>query len=166
MKKKIIRIVVVIGLVLLAWGGFHVVRFGWAVWGIAKSERAAWQRFQSLVATNDHTQVAHQAIELIQATTNDALIQDTDIAGLPSAIANMRPSYVSIHPRGMGIEFHGGFDHYGFMIEETEGGWDMLWYTEKEHHRLLRITEDEIGKANNTSEGIRRPADGSPKPSM
>lgn len=155
MKKQIIRIIIIAEVVLVAWGGFHVTRFCWAMWGIVKSERADWQRFQSLVGTNDHSRVAHAAIELIQAATNDVLIRDADIVSLPSAISTMKPNCVTVHPRGMGIEFHGGFNHYGFTIEEADGGWVMLWYTENECHRLLKIVADEIGSTNKTSEGTR-----------
>lgn len=160
MKKRIIRIAFVIGVGLLAWGCFHVARFGWAVWGIAQSERADWRRFQSLVATNDHSRVAHEAIAVIRSTTRDVLIQDAAISNLPPAIADMRPSYVTVHPQGMGIEFHGGFDHYGFGIMEVDGGWEMLWYTEKKRQRLLTIPKTGDEKANQALDATSETAPG------
>jgi hypothetical protein len=42
----------------------------------------------------------------------------------------------------MTIEFHGGFDHFGFDIREREDNWEMARYTEQERKLVLTVKKD------------------------
>jgi hypothetical protein len=55
----------------------------------------------------------------------------------------MNPRYVSVSPDGMTIEFHGGFDHFGFAVRRLDNNWKLTWYTEDGHQSLATIEKDE-----------------------
>ena len=64
----------------------------------------------------------------------------------------MNPNYVDVGPDGMHMEFHGGFDHFGFDVRRTEDEWVLSWYTEHGDHRLLGLPIIETNMANKASQ--------------
>jgi hypothetical protein len=104
-------------------------------------EMAARKRqFDALVKTNDHRAVAAAAVAAIRAYTNAQFLHH-EVTNLAPAIASLRPSYVVIYPDAVTIEFAGGFDHFGFKVEDEQDGWAMSWYTEKGQHPLLTLAK-------------------------
>jgi hypothetical protein len=112
------------------------------------------RHFDRLVQTNDHGVVARAAITVIRGATNQTLLTGNLLANLPPEITRMKPRYVSVSPEHMTIEFHGGFDHFGFKIEDRDQTWDMSWYTEKGRHPLLSIGKGE--RSVRPSQGMTR----------
>lgn len=81
------------------------------------------------------------------AADKDFLTGGQDIASLPPVIAGMKPKYVSFSSNYLTIEFHGGFDHFGFKVADRGKSWEMSWYTEEERHTLLSIAKGELEQA-------------------
>ena len=96
---------------------------------------ATRHRFDALVRTNDHRAVAEAALAAIRTYTNAEFLHDR-VTSLAPAIAVLRPNYVVVYPDAVTIEFAGGFDHFGFKVEDKHDIWEMSWYTEKGHHPL------------------------------
>jgi hypothetical protein len=114
-----------------------------------------------LVKTADHTEIARAAIDIAMQTTTQTLYSDTTyyalkLSNLPPAIAQMEPTYVSVLPDRLQIEFHGGFDHYGFTVWKRDQEWEMTWYTEGGQHRILGIPIEQETMAN---KGLLRTGD-------
>ena len=101
------------------------------------------RHFDRLVKTNDHDSVARAAVAMIRAATNRTIFMADRLTNLPSLIASMKPKYVAVSPDRMTIEFHGGFDHFGFEIQDRDGLSEMTWYTEEGHHPLLTVGKHE-----------------------
>jgi hypothetical protein len=96
------------------------------------------RHFDRLVKTNDHQAVLKAAISLMGSTTNDTLVTGAHLTNLPPSIAVMNPQWVGISSDQVTIEFHGGFDHFGFRVRDEGDSWAMTWYTEQGHH-VLRV---------------------------
>ena len=97
--------------------------------------------FNHLVKTADHQALLAAAIPVITSTTNDVIyyrLHDRHpcITNLPAIMHDMEPNYISVCPEGLIMEFHGGFDHYGFEILKQDQ-WELSWYTEQGHHPIL-----------------------------
>lgn len=105
---------------------------------------ATRHRFDALVRTNDHRAVAEAALAAIRTYTNAEFLHDR-VTSLAPAIAVLRPNYVVVYPDAVTIEFAGGFDHFGFKVEDKHDIWEMSWYTEKGHHPLLTLAKQEGG---------------------
>jgi len=117
----------------IAFGGLLIFR--------GPLQLAAMKRqFDGLVNTNDHRIVMEAAITAINTYTNAQFAGD-GIKNLAPAIAKLRPSYVEVLPKSVTIEFAGGFDHFGFKIEDERDTWEMSWYTEDEEHSLLTLAK-------------------------
>ena len=103
--------------------------------------------FETLAKTNDHKAVARAAIAVIRAATNDTILRGARLTNLPPLITRMKPEYVTVSPQRMTIEFHGGFDHFGFEIRDVEDAWEMTQYTEQGRRSILKIGKvDETGQ--------------------
>jgi hypothetical protein len=113
------------------------------------------RHFDRLVKTNNHEAVAQAAIAVIQGTTNQTLFMNDRLTNLPPLIAMMKPRYVSVSPDHMVIEFHGGFDHFGFRINDRDTNWEMSWYTEEGRRSLLSVGKGEPNGPANGSQPIR-----------
>ena len=146
-----LKIVCVLGLLLvLAVGAIFVLLGG--------PQSLRYRRhFDRLVKTNNHGAVARVATTVMRGTTNQTLLIGNGLTNLPPEIAGMKPRYVSVSPERMTIEFHGGFDHFGFRIEDRDEFWEMYWYTEKGRHPLLSIGKGEPdGAASGSRSAARR----------
>ena len=119
------------------------------------------RHFDHLVKTADHQALLAAAIPAIEATTNQVTFHGScdhypSISNLPPIIHQMKPYYVAVDPERLRMEFHGGFDHYGFEIRKRDQ-WELSWYTEHGHHPLL--TAPITGKANQASQARSLPAE-------
>lgn len=67
---------------------------------------------------------------------------DQAIAFSPT-IQRLRPNSISIYPDRVTLEFHGGMDHFGYMLikDENTKQWNLEWYTESSNEKLLSISE-------------------------
>lgn len=148
MKTALKIICVLAVLLVLALGAIFVLLGG--------PQSLRYRRhFDSLVKTNNHDAVARAAITVMRGTTNQTLLMGYVLTNLPPEIAGMNPKYVSISPEHMTMEFHGGFDHFGFKIQDRDKSWEMSWYTEKGRHPLLSIGKGEPNGTANGSQPIR-----------
>ena len=99
------------------------------------------RHFDRLVKTADHQALLAAAITVIRGTTNDVTFHRSydhypSITNLPPIIHQMKPNYVGVDSERLRMEFHGGFDHYGFEVRKGDE-WELSWYTEHGHHLLL-----------------------------
>jgi hypothetical protein len=140
--KTALKIICVLGLLLVLGVGIIFVLLG------GPQSLQYRRHFDRLVKTNDHGAVARAAITVMRGTTNQTFLMGDLLTNLPPEIAGMKPRYVSVSPEHMTMEFHGGFDHFGFKIEDRDESWDMSWYTEKGRHPLLSVEKGEDGPAN------------------
>ena len=147
--KTAIKIASLVGVLLvLALGAIFVLLGG-------PQSLSLRRHFDRLVKTNDHGAVARTAIAVIEATTNQTLFMNDRLTNLPPLIAGMKPRYVSVSPDQMTIEFHGGFDHFGFRIDDRVTSWEMYWYTEDGRHPLLTVGKGEQNGPANGSQSVR-----------
>jgi hypothetical protein len=110
--------------------------------GIPQSLARQW-RVNKLVRTIDRQAVLTSSIPLILACTNDKRFIGDDLTNLPPIIAGMRPKRVSISHRYMVMEYHGGFNHFGFAIVNEEQSWRLTTYTEQGQQVLFEMSKEE-----------------------
>lgn len=109
-------------------------------WSFAQS-----RQFRNAVDKGDHAAIARAAVATIQQVgATGRLYQAEDLSALPKVISEMKPNSVFVDSRGMRIEFHGGFDHFGFEIREENGEWVMARYSEQGRVRMLTLTKDNL----------------------
>ena len=125
---------------------FGLFIIGLVVWLLMGGPQSLEQRkrFKNLVKSADHASIALAGIDLMNRATGTTVYSDTScdalkVSYLPPVIARMRPKYVHVAGDRLHIEFHGGFDHYGFDIHKNDVDWEMTWYTEHGSHHLVSM---------------------------
>jgi hypothetical protein len=119
---------------------------------------ARLRHFNTLVKTCDRDQLLSAAIPIIEAST-DLVVYTSQyserfpLTNLPPIIATMRPNYVVVEPDHMELEFHGGFEHFGFRITKLDQQWALERYNGRSSHDMLRVPISEHGMANQTTDG-------------
>jgi hypothetical protein len=98
---------------------------------------------QALQSRSDYPQIAAAAVTLARAITNDSdIIWPTD-PRVPPLLRSLAPRYITGSSNHITMEFHGGFDHYGYRVRHSDtnaGLWMILWYTEKGERLLTTIS--------------------------
>jgi hypothetical protein len=122
---KVILIVVsvlIAGFVLLFWpflyDGFHSAA-----------------QIRALQHRSDFSQIAAACVTLARAASNDLAVLQPSDPRVPPVIRLLSPSYICAGTNSVGLEFHGGFDHYGYQVRQSDTNpkeWTLSFYTEQE----------------------------------
>lgn len=106
--------------------------------------RSAVQR-RALQNRNDFPQIAADCAMLMRATTSDSVLDPISDPRVPARLRALSPSYISASSNHVTLEFHGGFDHYGYRFRETDTDpkqWALFYYTEQDERLLTTISQD------------------------
>ncbi len=153
--KRFLKTIAILSVVLIGGCGVIFVMLG------GPQAVARRRHFDRLVKTADHQALLAAAITVIRGATNDVTFHRSydhypSITNLPPIIYQMKPNYVGVDPERLRMEFHGGFDHYGFEIRRRDQ-WELSWYTEHGHHPILTAPIE--GTANQASQDTSLRAD-------
>jgi len=155
--RRFLKTVAILAVVLIGGCGVIYVMLG------GPQSLARRRHFDRLVKTADHRALLAAAIPVIQGATNHVTFHRSQdrhpcITNLPLVIHRMEPNYVGVDPERLRMEFHGGFDHYGFEIHKRDE-WELSWYTEHGHHSILTapITETANQAPEDTARKIAHP---------
>jgi hypothetical protein len=106
--------------------------------------KVAGQR-RVLQSRSDYPQIAAACVTLARASTNEsALIKPTDPI-VPPILRSLSPRYISASSNHVTMEFHGGFDHYGYRVRQSDTNlkqWTISYYTEQGERLLTTISHD------------------------
>ena len=98
------------------------------------------RQMRALQGRSDYSQIATACVALARSTTNLApFIKPTDPI-VPPLLRTLSPRYITANSNSVTMEFHGGFDHYGYRVRQSDTNpalWTISWYTEQ-GERLLR----------------------------
>jgi hypothetical protein len=106
--------------------------------------RSASQR-RALLNRSDYPQIATACVTLARATTNDSVLLYPNDSLVPALLKSLSPRYVSVSSNHVTLEFHGGFDHYGYSVHQSDTNskqWMIFFYTEKSRRLLATISHD------------------------
>ena len=129
MKRLLTILGKISAIVVLALAGIFVLIGG----PCSVAHRIQFDRFVSSV---DAEYFMDEAIALIKQHNNYIGYNrrgdeyNSPFSDLPPFFANMNARWMSVESNYLRIEFHGGFDHYGFHVREMDGEWILWWYTE------------------------------------
>ena len=129
-KVALIIIAVLVGGVLLLVSPFMYL-------GLKSSSK-----MRALQSRSDFPQIASACIVLTRTVTNGTLIYPTDPI-VPPLLRSLSPRYISADSNSVTMEFHGGFDHYGYRVRQSDTNpalWTISWYTEKGERLLTMIS--------------------------
>jgi hypothetical protein len=113
-------------------------------WTMRDGFQSAKQK-RALQGRSDYTQIATACVSLARSTTNEnTLIKPTDPI-VPGLLRSLSPRYISASSNYVTMEFHGGFDHYGYRVRQSATNvkqWTISWYTEQGQRLLATISHD------------------------
>src|SRR3954471_17109368 len=119
-------------LVGVAWiSGFAVIMSVMAPM-VIDGFRSVFQR-RALQNRSDYPQIALACVSLARSMTNDSLVPISD-PRVPSLLKSLSPRYIAAGSNYVTMEFHGGFDHYGYKVRKSETDprqWAIVYYTEQ-----------------------------------
>lgn len=98
---------------------------------------------QSLQSRADYPQIASACISLARSITNEPTNFKPSDPPVPAKLRSLAPHYISVYSNHVTLEFHGGFDHYGYRVEQSDDDsrlWTISFYTEQGHKLLTTIT--------------------------
>ena len=122
----------------IAIAGFVVLLLMFAIPSLMRRHH-----FERVSTSLDATTLLDAAIPLMASSTDYTTYQrresqyNPSITNLPAIIVEMKPAYVSVGPDSVRLEFHGGFDHYGFEIRRIDDSWNLSQYTERYRQTIL-----------------------------
>jgi len=100
-------------------------------------------QMRTLQSRTDYPQIATACVSLARGMTNEnTLIKPTD-PSVPGLLRSLSPRYISASSNYVTMEFHGGFDHYGYRVRQSDTNpalWTISWYTEKGERVLTTIS--------------------------
>jgi hypothetical protein len=100
------------------------------------------RQIRALQNRSDYSQIALACVALAQSATNDMpFIKPTDLC-MPALLRSLAPRYINATSNRVTVEFHGGFDHYGYQVRQSETNaafWTISWYTERGERLLTTI---------------------------
>jgi hypothetical protein len=137
MRKLLVMIFgVVVACMLLV--GMFIASFVYG--GIRSSSQK-----RALQNRTDYGEIALAAVALTHAITNDSKLLRPNDAAVPPALRALSPKYISASSNQVLMEFHGGFDHYGFIVRQSTANsrqWTISYYTERKERLLTTVSED------------------------
>lgn len=132
---RVVKVVAGVGVVLVV--GFLAVISPFVFW----AERNVRQQ-RALLSRGDHAQIAAEAVRLARvAGTGDAMVRTNDVR-VPGLLRELGVRYFTVSTNEVRMEFHGGFDHYGYVVRQSptnSARWTIFWYTEDGQRELARI---------------------------
>lgn len=100
---------------------------------------------RALQTRTDYPQIAAACVTLARATTNESVLLYPSQPIVPPLLRSLAPKYISAHTNFITLEFHGGFDHYGYRVRQSDtepSQWTISFYTEDGEHLLTTITNN------------------------
>lgn len=105
--------------------------------------RSASQK-RELQSRSDYPQIAAACVTLARTLTNSALLYPSD-PQVPALLRTLAPRHIHASTNFVELEFHGGFDHYGFNVRQSDTNpkeWSISFYTEDNRKLLTTISHD------------------------
>jgi hypothetical protein len=139
--RKIVLIVlgVVIVGALVAVGAFIAPILYWTMKDGFQSARQK----KTLQSRSDYPQIATACVTIARSVTNQTLfIKPTDPV-VPPFLRSLPWRYITANSNYVTMEFHGGFDHYGYRVRQSGTNsalWTFSWYTENGERLLTTIS--------------------------
>ena len=102
------------------------------------------RQMQELQSRNDYPQLAATCLRIVHSVTNEEEIPLSD-SRVSDAIRSLSPFYILTESNYLNMEFHGGFVHYGYRLQQSSTNtrcWNFSYYTEDREKLLTTITED------------------------
>lgn len=106
--------------------------------------RSARQQ-RALQARTDYPQIAAACVSLARSITNDPVLLKPSDPAVPASLRSLSPRYISASTNFVTLEFHGGFEHYGYRVRQSDADarlWTIHYYTEDGQKLLTTITND------------------------
>ena len=132
---KILLVVVGLGLALLL---ALASPFVYEAFKISAQQRA-------LLGRSDYPQIATNCLALMKSITNHSGFIYPGDSRVPTSLRTLSFRYINSLSNHLRMEFHGGFDHYGYELRPSNTNantWTLLWYTEKTRKPLTTIAEE------------------------
>ena len=107
--------------------------------GFRSAKQKRW-----LQSRTDFAEVAEACVTVARSMTNDALVDVYD-PRVPELLRSLGPRYIVASTNFIKLEFHGGFDHYGYSVRQSNSNpkkWDIYYYTEDGPKLLTTISKD------------------------
>jgi hypothetical protein len=101
-------------------------------------------QIRALQSRSDYPQIATACVTLARSVTNHSRIKPSD-PRVPPLLRALSPRYITADSNSVTMEFHGGFNHYGYRVEQSDGNanlWRIYWYFEKNQRLLSTISHD------------------------
>jgi hypothetical protein len=100
-------------------------------------------QMRALQSRSDYSQIATACVTIARSVTNQTpFIKPTDPI-VPPLLRSLSPRYITADSNSVAMEFHGGFDHYGYRVRQSDTNpalWTISWYTEKGERLLTTIS--------------------------
>ncbi|MFA4943990.1 MAG: hypothetical protein WC789_04735 [Lentisphaeria bacterium] len=130
MKQRLLIIVSILALVAALFLIRPMYEIGVFVYYSLRLSKAAEFKISSLTSERVQKLIVDAERLAAQSHTQDELLFSSD-GSVPKEFSDLAPTWVSILPDQVMIEFMGGFDHRGIVMrKDTSGSWLAFRYNE------------------------------------
>ena len=97
---------------------------------------------RELQERTDFAQIALACASLAESATDETLLLRPSHPTIPPTLRRLPWRYIAANSNAITMEFHGGFDHYGYRVVRSESNaalWTLSWYTENGSRVLVTV---------------------------
>jgi hypothetical protein len=114
-------------------------------WPFGRDALSSAKQKRALQTRSDYPQITTACVTLAHTMDReDTLIRPAD-PRVPALLRSLSPRYISASTNYVRLEFHGGFEHYGYRVEQSATDsrqWTISYYTEQGRKPLTTISHD------------------------
>lgn len=100
-------------------------------------------QMRALQSRSDYSQIATACVAIARSVTNQTPFIKPTNPIVPPFLRSLPWRYITANSNHVTMEFHGGFDHYGYRVRQSDTNpalWTISWYTEQGERLLTTIT--------------------------
>jgi len=102
-------------------------------------------QMRSLRNRSDNQQIAVSCVNLVHSVSGGLVRVSVADPRVPEVLRSLHPGYILASTNGLTMEFHGGFEHYGYRLRQSERDskqWTLSFYNDQNEELLTTVTRD------------------------
>jgi hypothetical protein len=96
---------------------------------------------RALQGRSDYPQIAAACVTLARSlTADDGTTIEVADPRVPATLRSLAPCYIFANKKQVSLPFHGGFDHYGYVVRQSDTNpkqWTISYYDESPNEKVL-----------------------------
>ena len=125
--------------------GLIIVGLAALFWPFIQDGLKSRRQIESLKHRSDYPEIASACRNVTALASNGITEIGINDPGVPVKLRELGARYIVADNDSVRLEFHGGFDHYGYEVTRSENNsnvWELRFYTESQRTLITCVTNE------------------------